>query len=395
MRNLNKELCLIGNNMNLKEFLLKVAKSSINFRRKRTVYMRWYQEIEKQHPSLRLFSFIDAEKDWIKKWKKYDKRLSTKSFRIFSHFIGPDLNIIPLEVCASVVEPILMPYQFREYYNDKNMLPNFLPSNILPQAILRNINGFFYSKDLNPIDANEARNCLLQMSSTCTEVVAKGTLTMGGVGVQIFRKTGGGYFVNKNNEKLSLDYLLQHYVENFLVEEKLRQCDEMTSFGKTSVNTIRMVTYKSVNTGEIVCLNAVLRMGRNGSETDNACQGGSYVGINIDDGSLGKYAINDAAIVQNIFNDIDFAIKSYKIPVWEEVKSLARLVHSRIHHHNLVAMDIAITDDGLPKLIEVNIGAFTANLFQLTVKPTFGEYTDEIMDYCFERYKQYYPTVTY
>lgn len=206
---------------------------------------------------------------------------------------------------------------------------------------------------------------------------------------------GGGYFVNKYNERLSLDYLLLHYGENFLVEEKLKQCMEMSSFGKTSVNTIRMVTYKSVVTGEIVCLNAVLRMGRNGSETDNACQGGSYVGINMEDGSLGKYAINDSATVQKVFNDIDFANNTYVIPIWEEVKSFARLVHSRIFHHNLVAMDIAITDDGQPKLIEVNVGAFTANFFQLTVKPTFGEYTDEILDYCFERYKHYIPSLIY
>lgn len=178
--------------MNPKEFLLRMVKSSIYFRRKRFIYMRWYNKIERINPELKVFSLFEAEKKWVAKWKKYDKRLSTKSFRIFSHFIGPDLNIIPLEVCAYVVEPILMPYQFREYYNDKNMLPNFVPSNLLPKAILRNINGLFYSNDLNPIDANEASSHLQQMLSKCEEVIVKGTLTMGGVGVQIFRKTGGG-----------------------------------------------------------------------------------------------------------------------------------------------------------------------------------------------------------
>lgn len=156
--------------------------------------MRWYNEIEHRSPSLKAFSFFEAEKEWVEKWKKFDKRLSTKSFRIFSHFIGPDLNIIPLEVCASVVEPILMPYQFREYYNDKNMLPTFVPSNLFPKAILRNINGLFYSNNLNPIEANEASSHLQQMLLECEEVVTKGTLTMGGVGVQIFRKSGGGVF---------------------------------------------------------------------------------------------------------------------------------------------------------------------------------------------------------
>lgn len=224
-------------------------------------------------------------------------------------------------------------------------------------------------------------------------VVTKGSLTGGGDGVVIFR-SAGECLQNKYKEKLTLEWLEKKYGHDFLIEETLTQSTEMSKFCHSSVNTIRMVTLRVPGTKEIVCLNAVLRIGKEGSEVDNACQGGSFAGI-YDDGTLGKWVSDGFGRTNKVFNGIDFEKGNQCVPNYEQVKEFAIRVHERVLHHDLVAMDIAIKENGEPTLIEINVGAFSSNLFQLTTSSTFREYTDIVMNYCTQKIKNYYPRVVY
>ena len=54
---------------------------------------------------------------------------------------------MPLEYCATVIEPFLNPKQFWAYYNDKNMFDKIFGTDILPKTIIRNIDGSYYTAD--------------------------------------------------------------------------------------------------------------------------------------------------------------------------------------------------------------------------------------------------------
>lgn len=83
-------------------------------------------------------------------------------------------------------------------------------------------------------------------------------------------------------------------------------------------------------------------------------------------------------------NDIDFKKIKFRIPNYEEVKQFAINVSLRIPHMSLFAHDIVLDKDNKPKLIEVNTQSFSYYFLQLTSGPIFGEYTDDIIQYCID-----------
>ena len=69
-----------------------------------------------------------------------------------------------------------------------------------------------------------------------------------------------------------------HYGQNFILQECFRQSDFTVRFNPSSVNTIRIGTYRDLK-GQIHILRAIMRIGANGSEVDNAHAGGMFCGI--------------------------------------------------------------------------------------------------------------------
>lgn len=356
----------------------------------------WYQMVLKSNPQLNYFSDYEGERKWLEKWRRWVPDVSPMAYRVFSHYIGGDINIIPYEVTDAIVEPILTPFEYREVYNDKNSLGILFPLSWRPKNYLRRINGCYYIENgggYDSISQDEAASIVEKLFETERKIVTKGSRTGGGDGVTVFR-ISDRIMVNKTGEELSLSWLEKQYGNDFLIEEALTQSDDMSRFCHSSVNTFRMVTLRVPNTNKIVYCNAVLRIGKEGSEVDNACQGGSFVGIN-DDGTLGKWACDGIGRTSNIFNGIDFEKTNIVIPNFDEVKRFAIGVHERIPYHDLIAMDIALNEQNKPILIEINVGAFSSNFFQLTTSSTFKEYTDIVMDYCTQRLKNYYPQIVY
>lgn len=71
----------------------------------------------------------------------------------------------------------------------------------------------------------------------------------------------------------------------------------------------------------------------------------------------------------------------------------AERVLEQIIFGNLVALDIALNENGAPILIETNVGGFSGWLFQFTTGSVFGEFTDEVMEYCYSKYKNLNGTI--
>lgn len=321
------------------------------------------------------------EDEWIAKWTALG-RPNPIYYRLFSHYIGNDLNIIPEDICRNVVEPILDPLRYTPYYSDKNMFDKLFGHRAMPRTIFRKMHGFYYDKDYQRIDISKDSilNNILN-TADCPKIVIKPTVdSCSGNSVRLFEKNNNNWSEIGSGEELDLTYLTTKYGDDIIVQECLEQADFMSYFNPTSVNTLRLTLYRSVVTDECHIPSAIIRIGKNGSLVDNAHAGGGYVGIK-SDGTLCNKVLNQYGETTTEFNGIDFT-KEHKIPNWDKVIEFAKYIGKNVPHHRLLALDIMVDKDDNPRLIEFNCEAYSMWLFQFTMGPALGEYTDEIIEYC-------------
>lgn len=177
------------------------------------------------------------------------------------------------------------------------------------------------------------------------------------------------------------------YGTDFIIQEFLEQHEAINHFCSTSVNTLRLTLYRSVKNDECVIPSAIMRIGNNGSVIDNAHAGGCYVGIEIETGKLKHEVLDQYGRRYSNFNHINFTIQQ-QIPaeLWTKVLDFAKTIGTYIPHHRLLALDLMIDKDGNPRVVEYNVEHYSMWLFQFTVGPAFGKYTNEIIEYCKKKY---------
>lgn len=343
------------------------------FNRRKKGYLRDYKEIINCHPELSLPA--EGEEQWLHKWQRYNKSISPLSYRIFSRYIGPDINIIPLELCANMVESVLNPSYMATFYQDKNSFGLLYDSKKLPKTYIHCIDGKYYDENYKYI-----KGCISDYLKVESFVI-KPSRGSSGKGVQVFNKIDDKY-IDSEGKPFVEDTVLDAYKKNFIIQEKFVQSDYMSNFNFSSVNTIRISTYRDVNSGEIKYLRGLVRIGGKGAVVDNAHAGGRFIGVD-DNGVLGKYLCDNLGRTYKEHNEIDFSKQTFIIPNYENIKKFACEISSKFIHHGLFALDIVLDKENNPKMLEVNIGGFSAWLFQFTSGTAFREYTDEILDYCY------------
>lgn len=355
-------------------------------------YIRALHNIRVSHSYLKYYNSLiklnnidnvkaEGEDKWIAKWSA----LGTPNpiyYRLFSHYIGNDLNIIPEDICRNIVEPILDPLRYVSYYSDKNVFDKLFGHRAMPRTIFRKMHGFYYDKDYQRIDISKDSilNNILN-TADCPKIVIKPTVdSCSGNSVRLFEKINNNWSEIGSGEELDLTYLTTKYGDDIIVQECLEQADFMSYYNPTSVNTLRLTLYRSVVTDECHIPSAIIRIGKNGSLVDNAHAGGGYVGIK-SDGTLCNKVLNQYGETTTEFNGIDFT-KEHKIPNWDKVIEFAKYIGKNVPHHRLLALDIMVDKDNNPRLIEFNCEAYSMWLFQFTMGAALGEYTDEIIEYC-------------
>lgn len=124
-------------------------------------------------------------------------------------------------------------------------------------------------------------------------------------------------------------------------------------------------------------------MGGKGAFVDNAHAGGVFIGLS-QEGKLGKYICSCCGDRANSHNGINFVSNDLSIPSYNRIKEFAIEIASYVTHHRCLAMDIMINQKGDPRLIEFNISGLSTWFYQFAGSPTFGKYTDEIIEYCYK-----------
>ena len=328
---------------------------------------------------------LPNEDVWFEKWSKLLPFVNRKYYRTFSKYIGEDVNLMPDDVCHFIVERILNPKKYRGFYSDKNMFDRILSmqfdKNVTPLTYLRNINGVYYDINYNRIDKNS-----IEFTDFCNadKVVVKPSVdSCSGNGILFFEQKGNSFIGGENGtQKLSFDFLESYYKKNFVVQKAVKQSAYISQFCSTSVNTLRIQVYRSVRTGEIHIPNVIMRLGKMGSLVDNAHAGGCLVGIDVNTGILKDRVCNQYGEQFDTFNGVDFKNNTFVIPNFNEIKAFAKKVGECISHHHIIALDVMLDENNDPLLIEYNIDDFGLWAFQFTTGVAFGEFTDEIIDYC-------------
>ena len=321
-------------------------------------------------------------KQWFKKWSKLGNP-NKNYYLIFSKYIGEQINIVPDNICHNYITPILNPKRYISTYADKNMFDWFLNSKYrkinTPKTYIRCINGMLYNVDYRTISSKSKIDNILKNE---VSIIIKPSIDgSSGQSILFFDKKDDHWQCRTHDMELSFDSLQKGYQGNYIIQEVLRQSRFMGNFCKTSVNTIRIAVYRSVNDNKSHILRSIIRIGRDGSYVDNAHAGGMFVGVD-DNGRLGSYCCNQFGETTTCFNGIDFQKGKFIVPNFDRVKQLAKEVSESIPHLRLLALDIMLDINDNPVLIEYNVKAFSAWLFQFTSGTAFREYTDEIIDYC-------------
>ncbi len=364
---------------------VKLIIRNIIYRFRQIKHDRFYRQVMRKNGIAN--KTVKGEKEWIQKWSQFGLKAKPTQFRVFSHYIGENINIVPEDICHDFIETIMNPMHFRGYYADKNIFDKLFPTGFLPRTLIRRINGTYYDNAYHPVQLTQQQ--LYQILGTCgtDKIVIKPSVgSSSGRGVRIFNKTNESshqWIEINTKEILNIAYIEKNYGSNIIVQEAIQQSDYLNQFNPSSINTLRLGVYRSISDNKCNVVGAIMRIGGKGSVVDNAHAGGRFIGIH-PDGTFCHEVFDQFGQKQLSFNDIDFT-KDYHYPNWQEVIDFAKSVGSRILHHRLLALDIVLDKNNKPHLIEFNIESFSAWLFQYTLNGAFGNFTDEILDYCKNR----------
>lgn len=227
-------------------------------------------------------------------------------------------------------------------YSDKNLDDILLPGIKHPHYFLKNINGYFYFEG-KPVSKEDAA----ELCKNLGEVIIKPSLELKGTGVKVMHVKDG---ITDLNGK-SITEVFQQYKKDFLIQEVVHQHPLISALNPTSVNTLRIVTYRSGM--EVLLAYAVIRIGRSGQVIDNQSAGGMSTKIN-PDGTLGKYAFGKAGDDMLEKTDSGVVLEGYKIPFYEKAVEKVKKLHYSLPLFDLVGWDISIDESGEPVLIEWN-----------------------------------------
>jgi hypothetical protein len=141
---------------------------------------------------------------------------------------------------------------------------------------------------------------------------------------------------------------------SYLFQAAVRQHNDLDRINNTTLNTIRIDTFKAYGKNPEI-ISAYMRIGRRSSFVDNLAAGGYRVGIDLENGTLKKYAttkIEKGNDPQTHHADSRVQFNGLKIPFFPDVKKLA-IDATNYLPQSLIGWDIGVSEKG-PVIIECN-----------------------------------------
>ncbi len=220
----------------------------------------------------------------------------------------------------------------------------------LPKQVGFNIrNQFFIGDDVIRVSDRQQLLAVLELlvnNSSIASIFGKPTGGLQGRGCFKFDLSNiSELLVKRGRELLKGDYVYQEVID---------QHPKMAELHSSSVNTLRIDTYRT-DEGEVGVMSAFARMGASKSCIDNASAGGCFVGVNLEQGTLMRngYTMPKYGFCNlERHPDTEVVFDGFVIPFFQEAIMVAKRAAEMIPV-SAVGWDIAISRDG-PILIEGN-----------------------------------------
>lgn len=171
--------------------------------------------------------------------------------------------------------------------------------------------------------------------------------------------------------------IINIYAKDFVIQERIRCEKTIANIYPNAVNTFRVITYRWKDRIEVCPV--IMRIGRGGSNVDNAHAGGMFIAIN-DDGKLHDTAFTEFNDRFSTHPDTGVVFSDYKINGFERVIDAAKKMHAYLPQIGVFNWDFTIDENTNPVLIEANINGGSIWLIQMAHgKGVFGNNTKEVL----------------
>ncbi|WP_185969015.1 sugar-transfer associated ATP-grasp domain-containing protein [Carboxylicivirga sp. M1479] len=288
-------------------------------------------------------------------------------------------DVMPMEVFHLVVEPLLNNVEYARSLEDKCRVDWINGQQHVPTIYLRNIQGVYYDSNQQVVDKDKIDLELLL--SRCSKVILKKSIGLhGGKGVMRLSQNEDGHFVDVHKRQLSINYMENLFGQDFLLQKFLENHEYYKNIEDGGFEVFRVVTYRSVKDNKVHVLYSFYRIGS--MKEENKIEGGELSLYVNKDGYFYDYAIGVNAGKMYALKD-GKQFKDYaRAQQIDEVWNLAKEVAEKQIYCRILGLDIGVDADGNVVLIEVNTSEIGIDGDQLVVGPFFGDFTDEVIDYC-------------
>lgn len=194
---------------------------------------------------------------------------------------------------------------------------------------------------------------------------------------------GIGFFKLTEEEFASKEDSKEFYQKlcegRYLAEEFVQSCKELAAFHPSSLNTLRVITFRNGDRFEV--FGGGLRVGNNGLCVDNAHGGGIFCEIDPESGKIITDGLDEYSnsYVTHPMTGVPF--KGMQIPRWKEVVELCKEASKELPCLRVVGWDVAILEDGTLELIEGNHSP-GMNIVQAPAKHgVYERFSSMLLDY--------------
>ena len=301
------------------------------------------------------------------KWKKYGIKADLNAFRwLYSVSEVHDWRFITEDVYAEYLMPNMYDARKAIAMDDKNYYDLYFYDILMPETLVRNINGVYMTKNYEIISKEEAEK-IVKLSNE--NVVIKPSVgSCKGNGVKLV-------------DPMSVSDCFAEYKKNFIVQRRVQLHDSVRALNESSANVIRITT--ALVNDNVYALSPTIRVGDAGRFIDQGGEREFCIGIK-DDGTLKDFGIvTKSGIAREDTMPNGFKFGGMAIPNFAQMLEIVKKLHARMAYFPIIGWDMLVDKNGDAVLLECNLNWTGILKYQECNGPLFGELTEEVLNaYC-------------
>lgn len=213
--------------------------------------------------------------------------------------------------------------------------------------VFYNLTSDYFKRDVCKVESISDKDSFLEFVACHPKFISKNSTGSLGKGIEIIEVSDTASAERVFGEMIASGSC-------FIVEELIQQDARMALWNESSINTVRVPSFRTQHGHRIIC--PLLRTGRAGSIVDNAGSGGCSALIDLETGELISDGYDKLGHHFSEHPDSHVVFEGTRIPEWDTLKLLVKEIHESLpDKHKYVAFDLALSNKGWC-LIEGNWG---------------------------------------